>query len=210
MSVSDASGPTMIGLATPAKSQFVQTANIGAATAMARSVLAARSDARIGQIIGMPGTGKSDAGRHIAREFGAVRVCAWANMGRRALLAEIGTALGIVGTYGADDLTARILKHCPGQLIIVDEANHLRWNVIEAVRIFVDEGLAGLILIGTDLLKRKFHSAKTEIYLAQMSQRIGAKRVTFEPMRSAQEVVFDLQRGGQPLTLAVSLGPGSG
>lgn len=167
---------------------FVVTGNASSALEMANTVRAARDDARVGQIIGGPGTGKTAVGHYLTRELGAIRICAWEGMGKKAMLVEIAKRLGLNVRASNDLLIAQILTHCTGRLFIIDEANHLRWNVIEMLRIFIDEGFASLVLIGTDLLDRKFRSAQTEIYLAQMSQRIGAKRVTFKPMAGAEEI----------------------
>jgi DNA transposition AAA+ family ATPase len=167
---------------------FVKTTSVTAAIDMAHAVMAAPYDARAGQIIGPPGTGKTAIGAAIQKEFGAIRICAWEGMGKKVMLEKIAEKLGINTNVGCDTMIVRILNKCSGRLIVIDEANHLRWNVIEMLRIFIDEGFAGLILVGTDLLDQTFRSARTEIYLAQMAQRIGTKRVMVKPLQSAQEI----------------------
>lgn len=169
-------------------SDLIQTTGMAAAMEMANAVMDSPNDQRVGQVIGGPGTGKTAVGLKIQKSFRAVRICAWAKMGRKAMLERLAIDLGCSPSGSADTLTARLFPHVVGRMIIIDEANHLKWDVIEAMRIFIDEYQAGLILIGTDLLEREFRSARTEIYLAQMAQRIGTKRVRLDEMTNVSEV----------------------
>lgn len=167
---------------------IIETAQISDALAMANSVMAARPDARIGQIIGASGTGKTAAGHFLADQLDAVRICAWSGIGRRAMLMALARKFDIAASGTCDTLTEQLIAVVAGRMIIIDEANHLAWKVIEPLRIFVDEGGASLLLIGTDLLARTFNDARSQVYLAQMRRRIGAKRVRFEPISDVKEL----------------------
>lgn len=74
------------------------------------------------------------------------------------------------------------------RLLVVDEANHLRWPQLEMLRFLADESGMGLILVGTDLLNRPFRDGRTAELLAQLSSRIGAKRVRFEKFNTLESI----------------------
>lgn len=173
-------------------SDIVKTAAIERAHRMAQTVMTARDDGRIGQIIGDPGSGKSAAGRWLAAEMEGARFTAWAGLTHEALLTGVGVALSEVGAVvdangPSNTLMQRIAAGCTGRLIIIDEANHLTGPALERLRFLADNG-AGLILIGTDLLMRTMNDARNIIYLAQLNQRIGGKRVVFSPLSDPREV----------------------
>ena len=74
-------------------------------------------------------------------------------------------------------------------MIIVDEANHLKWAQLERLRCLSDLGKCGLILVGTDILMRTITTAGVNTYLAQLRQRIGAKRILTSPVGSDDEMM---------------------
>lgn len=178
----------------PGEHGFVRTATAEQALEMCRAVLAARPNCRIGQITGRPGTGKSAPTWWLAGEMKAIRIEARARMGDREILrllieaaAPHGIAVDPSGTRNT--LFTRLVGRLDGKLLIVDEANHLRWAQLEMLRGLPDHSGCGLILVGTDILSRTISTAGVGTYLDQLCQRIGAKRIVTNPIRSEDEMM---------------------
>lgn len=144
----------------------------------------------IGQLVGEPGTGKTRAGKALVKHLGAVRVCCSQGISNKVLAAKIHAAFGGERPSGsANVLVGKLDTLAVGKLLVVDEANHLRWQQLELLRYLADEAGMGLILIGTDLMDRPFKDGRTATYLAQLASRIGAKRVRFERLTALEDVV---------------------
>lgn len=174
-------------------SEFIKTAQAEQAFEMCQAVLGARQYSKIGQITGDPGTGKSELTTWLAEELGGVRVECWMDMGDKALLEEIalglnaqGASLDVTGT--APTLFRKIKAECRGKLILIDEANQLKWPTLEKLRGLSDIGGAGLILAGTDILAKRLVEARVRVYLTQLRQRIGAKKVLMLPITNDGEL----------------------
>lgn len=172
---------------------FVRTEAADHALAMCQAVLGAREYCRIGQITGHPGTGKSALTYWLADEFDAIRVEVWTRISDKDLLRLIvedanrkGLAIDPSGT--GNTLFKRLLPVLEGRMIIVDEANQLKWAQLEILRSLSDLGHCGLVIVGTDILSQRLAQASTSTYLAQLRQRIGAKRVVMGPIASDDEV----------------------
>lgn len=172
---------------------YIHTEATDHAVAMCKAVLDARPHCRIGQITGQPGTGKSALTLWLAEEMGAIRVECWTRISDKDLLRLIveganraGIPVDPSGT--GNTLFKRLIAVLEGRLIIVDEANHLKWAQLEILRSLSDLGRCGLIIVGTDILSRTIAAASVSTYLAQLRQRIGAKRVVLGPMTSDEEV----------------------
>lgn len=173
--------------------EFIKTAQAEEAFAMCNTVLGARQYSRIGQITGDPGTGKSTLTTWLAEELGGVRVECWMDMGDKALLEEIANGLNALGesldvTGTAPTLFRKIKGACAGKLIIIDEANQLKWTTLEKLRGLSDIGGAGLVLAGTDILAKRLVEARVRVYLTQLRQRIGAKKVLMQPITNDAEL----------------------
>ncbi len=173
---------------------FVRTVAADQALEMCRTVLTARDHCRIGQITGQPGTGKSRLTTWLADEMGAIRIECWTRISDKDLMLLIaksavarGINIDLTGT--GNTLFGRMLTALPGRLIIVDEANHLRWAQLEKLRSLSDLAQCGLVIVGTDILARTISTAGVGTYLAQFRQRIGAKRIVLGPMASDDELV---------------------
>ena len=173
---------------------MVMTPQAERALQMAQTVLGGRLYSRVGQITGEPGTGKSTVTRWLAKQLGGVRIEAWAGMGEKHLMLELarayddrfGTGMIIGGT--SNTLFQRLVNAgLEGKLIVVDEANHLKWRGLEVLRGLSDRG-AGVILSGTDLLTRTLTHPQVRVYLEQLRQRIGAKQVVMQPVADADEL----------------------
>ena len=173
---------------------FVRTSTADQAVAMCQAVLNARPHCRIGQITGQPGTGKSALTEWLAGEMAAIRIEVWTRISDRDLLRLIVEAASAKGisldpTGTGNTLFKRLITVLEGRLIIVDEANHLKWAQLEILRSLSDLGKCGLIIVGTDILSRTITSAGVSTYLAQLRQRIGAKRIVTGPVGTDDEMM---------------------
>lgn len=181
--------------------EFVKTVQAEQALQMCNTVLEGKQYHQIGQITGKPGTGKSALTNWLAQQMGAVRVECWMDMGDKILLTEIAEGLNERGHGIEIGGTAPTLQHRiksatkahfaktgRSELIIIDEANQLKWATLEKVRALSDIGRTGLILCGTDILAKRLVEARVQVYLTQLRQRIGAKKVLMQPIRSDEEM----------------------
>ncbi len=171
---------------------FVKTVQAQQAMAMCQTVMAARDYERMGQITGEPGTGKSALTKWIASEMNGIRIECWSGMTDRMLINELarafvakGFAIDLAGT--SNTVFVRLMEISEGQLILVDEANHLYWQRLEKLRAISDKTGAAVILCGTDLLARRLVNPNTKIYTDQLRGRIGTKRVVMEAIRDDAE-----------------------
>jgi DNA transposition AAA+ family ATPase len=183
----------------------IETADIRAVGEMAIAVMASRT--RVGRILGEPGTGKTAASLYLAglspEPLGArrlLRLCCRRGWSEAALVRRVAETLGAEPRAGQS--TDAVLDACEsmahGCLLILDEANHLRWQHLERLRYLSDECGAGLILIGTDLLHRTFIDGRNRDYLAQLARRIGTRQVRMGRMDAKQTAGYVLQpRFGQ-------------
>jgi len=169
--------------------EIIETRQVRDALRMAQSVMDSLETGPIGQLVGESGTGKTRAGKFLVERLGAVRVCCSQGISNKVLAAKISTAFGAEKTPGsANSLLGKLEGLVAGKLLVVDEANHLRWQQLELLRYLADEAGMGLILVGTDLMDRPFKDGRTATYLAQLASRIGAKRVRFERLSALEEV----------------------
>jgi len=175
-------------------SEFVKTPNAARAYEVCQATLAARRDGRIGQIIGKPGVGKTAITEWLQDEFEGVRIECWDGMNAKSLMQELAQAFnerGIpIDEQGTSNTLLKRLKDCSKDvLILVDEANHLPWAMLEKLRAIADQGGAAVILCGTDILARRFNDGRVEMYLRQLASRIGAKRVVIDKIRTEKEIL---------------------
>lgn len=174
-------------------SGFVRTKQAVKAEEMCRTALTARAYSRMAQIIGEPGTGKSATTFWLADEFKGVRVECWCDITPKGLLTELargccarGLDAPLKGTCAG--LMAALARVCDGRLILIDEANHLDWHALELLRALSDIGGAGVVLVGTDMLAKRLNDARVRVYLTQLRQRIGAKKIMMTPIADADEI----------------------
>ncbi len=169
--------------------QVIETRHLRDALRMALSIRDSLETGPIGQIVGEPGTGKTWAGKWLAQELSAVRVCCSHGISNKALALKLFEAMGGERVPGsANSLIGKLEGMAAGRLLIVDEANHLRWQQLELLRYLADEAGMGLLLVGTELMDRPFTDGRTATLLAQLASRIGAKRVRFERLTALEEV----------------------
>lgn len=169
--------------------ETIETRQVRDAIRMAQSVMDSLETGPIGQLVGESGTGKTRAGKYLVEHMGAVRVCCAQGISNKVLATKIDVAFGAEKSHGsANTLIEKLEGVVRGKLLVVDEANHLRWQQLELLRYLADEAGMGLILVGTDLMDRSFKDGRTATYLAQLSSRIGAKRVRFGRLIALEEV----------------------
>ncbi|MHC8398810.1 AAA family ATPase [Pseudomonas sp. MDT1-17] len=168
-------------------SKVIETQDVQEAFALAQTLLSADSN-RVGKIDGKPGTGKSTIAHYLVDRLNAVRVCAYQGMSTKSLMLDLCVALGLEVTTGtAAGLIARARPLVKNRLVIVDEANHLKWPQLEGLRFLADEAGMALLLMGTDIMNRQFRTPQTGVYLAQLASRIGAKTLHLTRMRRIEE-----------------------
>lgn len=155
-------------------STLIETQAVQQALTLAQTLLSADSN-RIGKIDGKPGTGKSTISHYLVAQLGAIRVCAYQGMSTKSLMMDLSTTLGLDVNGGtAATQIARLRPHVKERLVIIDEANHLKWPQPEGLRFLADEAGMALLLMGTDIMNRQFRTPHTGMYLAQLTSRIGA------------------------------------
>lgn len=166
----------------------IETRAVQEAFRMARSVMKARNDGAVGAIVGEPGVGKTAIGHALVAKRNAIRVCAYAGISPRLLVAAIHEQLGLPPTNGGGaTLVSKMADAVRGRLIVIDECNALGWRELELLRYVSDEQGAGIIFIGTPIFDRVFRDARTAILLAQFASRIGGKRITVSPFLKPDE-----------------------
>ncbi|MFJ7313501.1 AAA family ATPase [Pseudomonas sp. NPDC098747] len=165
----------------------IETQAVQQALTLAQTLLSADSN-RVGKIDGKPGTGKSTIAHYLVTQLNAVRVCAYQGMTTKNLMLDLCMALGLdVSGGSAATQIARLRPQVRNRLVIVDEANHLKWPQLEGLRFLADEAGMALLLMGTDIMNRQFRTPQTGVYLAQLASRIGAKTLHLTRMRRIDE-----------------------
>jgi len=174
--------------------EIAETKFIREALALA-SLLKATPGASVGEIIGDTGTGKTMAARAIMSRHAAMRVCAYEGMSRYALLGGVAAAAGIEGpsTRWMGMLAEWGLSQAERPLLILDEANKLRWQALETLRYLADECGFAVLLVGTEIYERQFMNAKTRPLLLQLGRRIGAKRARMGHLDRSETFLYVLQ-----------------
>ncbi len=155
-----------------------KTKNVQESLALA-SLLTETQGAAIGEIVGETGTGKTQAAHAVLKEFVGVRVACHEGMTRYQLVARMVAGLGIEGpsTRWLELLSDHQSRANHRQIVIVDEANKLKWQALEVLRYLADECGYAVLLVGTEIYEHQFNSARTRPLLLQLGRRIGAKRV---------------------------------
>ncbi len=156
--------------------EFIQTSD--AKRIFSRLLLASMQGDRISVVLGASGTGKT----RIAKEYckshlEAIFIEATPDMNAKDILKNLCNALNL-GEFKSNHSgilkVAAELKKC-GKYLIVDEAEHLKWRVLETLRRIMDFSKQPLILVGTHWLADSISSgrlgSKREQELAQLRNR---------------------------------------
>jgi type II secretory pathway predicted ATPase ExeA len=146
---------------------------------------ASQTVSRLGEVYGEPGSGKTFATHYLVETMGAYRLCACEGMSKKDVLNEVAVCLGCDEqrpTYSRllvwlRQELQRQRQENKSVILLVDEADCLRWYHLEPLRWLADEAGAVVILFGSEILQRTFHDPRSGAYLARMSSRIGTKRV---------------------------------
>jgi hypothetical protein len=167
--------------------KIAETKSVREALALA-SLLRETDCPPIGEIVGKTGTGKTVAARAIMAGHGAIRVCAYEGMSRYALLGEVTASAGIEGP--STKWMRMLFEWGPSQaerpILILDEANKLRWQALEALRYLADECGVAVILVGTEIYEKQYSNIRTKPLVDQLGRRIGAKRVKMKSLDLAE------------------------
>ena len=149
----------------------------------------ARAIPEIGVIVGGSGVGKTTAAKHYASIAANTFVCTMnpTTANTNNMLQEIAETIELV-----ERSPARLLRSIGRKLadrdalLIIDEAQHLRSDAIDALRTFHDTYGIGLALLGNEALYGRIEGGGRNAALAQIFSRIG-ERVT-RPAPLAQDV----------------------
>lgn len=133
-------------------------------------------------IIGEPGVGKTETLEAFRRTGSSVWMATMSadTSGQVPMLEELGAAMGLNGSGGAAAMRRQIVGRVRNTngLIMVDEAQHLDFKAIEALRGIYDAGRIGMVLCGNPKLMAKIGQ------LPQVSSRIGKKIILRKPARN--------------------------
>ncbi|TLE14497.1 hypothetical protein LS72_008835 [Helicobacter apodemus] len=156
--------------------EFIHTSDVK--RIFSRLVLASMQGDRISVILGESGTGKTRIIQEYCKShLEAISVEATPDMNAKDILKKLCAELNL-GEFRSNHSgilkVAAELKKC-GKYVIVDEAEHLKWRVLETLRRIMDFSKQPLILVGThwlaDSLSNGRLGSKREQELAQLRNR---------------------------------------
>jgi phage transposase len=121
---------------------------------------------KIGYIYGRAGLGKTHALQEWSKTYGGRGVLITAENGISSvgLIKKIAKELKLDTTGSSETLKDRIKDaiKLTETIIIIDEGEHLKANVIDIVRSIADQTGVGVVIAGTEVLKSKILSRKKE------------------------------------------------
>lgn len=178
----------------PASPKFVSTDS-------ARRMLAACSYAHtmtdVAVIVAESGCGKTTTLQHYAEGRPAVwrvemtkahrRICA----ALERILRVLGATGGLTQREGAlhDGIMRRVSGS--GGLLIIDEAQQLEYETLEAIRAIHDQGRIGLVLAGSASVMTRMSGGARQAEFAQLFSRIGKKVKIMRPAAEDVERLAD-------------------
>lgn len=187
----------------------------------------ARATPTISIVVGAAGCGKTTTAKSYAAssargagEGTAYYVFANAyNRSPTAILHKIAEAVGAyyVGGYRNHTIAQNILGRLrEGDLIIIDEAQHLEARALDGVRSFLDEGNVGIAYLGNEEIYTRISRKGRRAAFAQLHSRVGMHLDVQCPtagdvdcllsawgIRGRQERAYALQIANQPGALRV-------
>ncbi|WP_026943974.1 AAA family ATPase [Helicobacter rodentium] len=155
---------------------FIETCDVK--RIVSRIVLASMQGDRISVILGASGTGKTRIVKEYCKNhLEAILIEATPDMNAKDILKKLCEELNL-GDFKSNHAgvvkVATALKQ-NGKYVIVDEAEHLKWRVLETLRRVMDFSKQPLILVGTHWLADSISSgrlgSKKEQELAQLRNR---------------------------------------
>lgn len=129
----------------------------------------------IGVVVGPPGIGKTAAIDHYSKEVGdTVSLYANASWDARAVLVGICSALGVQAKGSTWQIAQRATEALTGtgRLLVVDEAQFLKYPALEILRCIQDRARMGLVLCGMQRLYNNMMGRDREIY-AHLFSRVA-------------------------------------
>jgi DNA transposition AAA+ family ATPase len=141
-------------------------------------------------IYGGAGLGKTTAIREFKRRYPNVWVATMnpTTASPVTCLEEVYLALGlkVAWTGGAARMQREICRKVQGAagLLIIDEAQHLSVNALEALRSIHDTTGVGLALVGNETVYSRMAGGNRAAYLDRLSSRIGKKLKLAKPAKS--------------------------
>lgn len=158
----------------------VEYAPTGTSTLVYQTIRNIQVMGGFGVVTGDPGVGKTKAVMKFAADnpTSCVRITAGAcTRSTRAILKEMARCLGLTLSQASDDMYHSIInKLHDGMVIVVDEAQHLTYDSMEAVRqisdYFDERGqTCGVVLVGNDGIVQKLNGIKTANKFRQTNGR---------------------------------------
>ena len=155
---------------------FIETSDVK--RIVSRIVLASMQGDRISVVLGASGTGKTRIVKEYCKNhLEAILIEATPDMNAKDILKKLCEELNL-GDFKSNHAgvvkVATALKQ-NGKYVIVDEAEHLKWRVLETLRRVMDFSKQPLILVGTHWLADSISSgrlgSKKEQELAQLRNR---------------------------------------
>ncbi|WP_300827061.1 AAA family ATPase [Helicobacter sp. UBA3407] len=155
---------------------FIETSDVK--RIFSRLLLASMQGDRISVVLGASGTGKTRIVKEYCKShLEAIFIEATPDMNAKDILKNLCNALNL-GEFKSNHAgilkVAAALKQS-GKYLIVDEAEHLKWRVLETLRRIMDFSKQPLILVGTHWLADSISSgrlgSKREQELAQLRNR---------------------------------------
>lgn len=136
-------------------------------------------DRDMGVIIGDAGTGKSRTIKEFVKKHPeAVLVEATISTNARALFRMLCVKFGVNFSKSIDEMIRDVAEELKKvqKLIIIDEAEHLPYRALEAIRRLYDFSKSPVILVGTrKLLNNLIGAKRTNLEYEQLSSRVGSK-----------------------------------
>lgn len=139
---------------------------------------------RMGLIVGEPGIGKTTALRHFTQSTMGVHFVT-INPTLRTLHAALSHIAQEIGCYPGGraretyEILERGLGRRHGRLLILDEAQHLSDEALEALRCIHDGTQAGVLLCGNAFFRTRFNNERRGF--GQITSRLGIRIVLEHP-----------------------------
>jgi len=112
-----------------------------------------------------------------------------------AILTEISGAIDpylAARAYRTDGLARGILRKLgPGDLLIIDEAQHLDADALDGIRYFHDEGQCGVAYVGNLEVWSRISGKGRRAVFAQLHSRVGMRLVIPAPLEADADAVLE-------------------
>lgn len=124
------------------------------------------TSAKVGYIFGRAGTGKTHAITEYLKQYKGrgILITAENGISVKGILKRLTKELRLDTTGDAETLKERIKDSIrfTETIIVIDEGEHLKANVIDIIRSIADQTGVGIVIVGTETLKSNVFSQKRE------------------------------------------------